>query len=356
VIGESLQVGSWPHYWNEPPLTKVSSSRVCLDNADSVKALCGSYAFGGDLLKVEDVNYKGGNPKTGSLRTVPGYAISGKRYALMEGTRIIEVKGHGLGYLMSPASKDEPDWLETAWQYALRLDQILWDGEDPEWLNRPAMMKIPVSSPAVLGRLKGFCKPGDFVLAPILRSDKLDPDERAEKPLLITRFNKHSGEWLDATYYNVRTGKKCRITVGERENGRLPVKTYREISPSIPVSPRIQVCRTRRKSVRSLDARRVATPSHRRRRFQVLRERSETKIGARSDRSRPRFQMQGLRKRSSSGRARNTPTVGRILRTGDLKRNWAAQKTNSAVTAWGNRDAEDVSEDNRFPESAGSAQ
>jgi len=60
------------------------------------------YSFGGDLLKVEDVNYKEGNPETGSLRTVYGYAISAKRYALMEGSKIIEVKGHGLGYLMSP--------------------------------------------------------------------------------------------------------------------------------------------------------------------------------------------------------------------------------------------------------------
>jgi hypothetical protein len=187
------------------------------------------YSFGGDLLKVEDVNYEDGNPKTGSLRTVHGYAISAKRYALMKGSKIIEVKGHGLGYLMSPASSDEPDWMETAWQYDLRLDQVLWDGADPPWLDYPAMMKIPVSSPAVLGRLKGFCKPYDFVLAPILRRDKLDPEERAEKPILITRFNKHSDEWLDATYYNVRTGKKCHITVGARKRGRIPVKSYREI-------------------------------------------------------------------------------------------------------------------------------
>jgi len=89
--------------------------------------------------------------------------------------------------------------METAWRYILRLDQGLWDGADPPWLDYPAMMKIPVSSPAVLGRLKGFCKPFDFVLAPILRSDKLDPEERAEKPILVTRFNKHSDEWLDAT-------------------------------------------------------------------------------------------------------------------------------------------------------------
>jgi len=187
------------------------------------------YAFGGDLLKVEDVNYQDGDPKTGSLRTVHGYAISAKRYALMKGSKIIEVKGHGLGYLMSPVSKDEPDWMETAWQYDLRLDHVLWDGEDPAWLDYPAMMKIPVSSPAVLGRLKGFCKPFDFVLAPILRSDKLNPEERAEKPILVTRFNKHPGEWLKATYYNVRTGTKCRITVGTRKRGRIPVKSYRDV-------------------------------------------------------------------------------------------------------------------------------
>jgi hypothetical protein len=187
------------------------------------------YAFGGDLLKVEDVNYEDSNPKTGSLRTVHGYAISAKRYALMEGSKIIEVKGHGLGYLMSPASSEEADWMETAWQYVLRLDQVLLDGKDPDWLDYPAMMKIPVSSPAVLGRLKGFCKPFDFVLAPILRNDKLDPEERAEKPILITRFNKHSDEWLDATYFNVRTGEECGITVGDRRKGRIPVKTYREI-------------------------------------------------------------------------------------------------------------------------------
>jgi hypothetical protein len=90
-------------------------------------------------------------------------------------------------------------------------------------------MKIPVSSPAVLGRLKGFCKPYDFVLAPILRNDKLDLEHRAEKPILITQFNKHSDEWVHAIYYNVRTSTKCRITTGDQRNGRIPVKTYREI-------------------------------------------------------------------------------------------------------------------------------
>ena len=147
---------------------------------------------------------------------------------MLENSKVIEVKGHGLGYLMSPASKNE-DWMQTAWQYVLRFDQVISDGSDPDWLDYPAMMKIPVSSPAVLGRLKSFVKPYDFVLAPILLSDKLDPAERAEKPILITRFTKHSQEWLDATYFNVRTREECLITVGGPKNGRIPVKSYREI-------------------------------------------------------------------------------------------------------------------------------
>ena len=100
---------------------------------------------------------------------------------------------------------------------------------DPDWLDRPAMMQIPVSSPAVLGRLKDFCKPRDFVLAPIRDAD-LDLDEQAEKPILITRFTKNREEWADATYYNVRTGETCRITTGESKSKNvIPVRSYRSV-------------------------------------------------------------------------------------------------------------------------------
>jgi hypothetical protein len=105
----------------------------------------------GDGSRIEDVNYKNGDPNTGKFRTVHGYGISAKRYSLLDGSKIIEAKGHGLGYLMSPAQADEADWMESAWEYALRFDQVLWRGSDPPWLDYPAMIKIPVSSPAVLG-------------------------------------------------------------------------------------------------------------------------------------------------------------------------------------------------------------
>jgi hypothetical protein len=80
----------------------------------------------------------------------------------------------------------------------------------------------------VLGRLKNFVKPYDFVLAPIVND--VDLDAQAEKPILIRRFTKNSEEWLGATYYNVRTGKKVCIAFGRSTGPNVvPVKSYRQI-------------------------------------------------------------------------------------------------------------------------------
>lgn len=192
------------------------------------------YGFPGTILKIEDVNHEGGDPSK-PLRVVHGFAISAKRYCLFTGThgtvKIVDAKAHGIGYLMAPkrrGHKDHGDWIEEFWECVLQNEQISFSSGKPEWLDRPAMMKIPVSSPAVLGRLKNFVKPYDFVLAPIINEDDLA--EQVEKPILITRFTKNSEEWLGATFFNVRTGKPCRITLGESANPNIvPVKSYRQI-------------------------------------------------------------------------------------------------------------------------------
>lgn len=194
------------------------------------------YRFPGTILKVEDVNHEDEDSRK-PLRVVQGYAISAKRYCLFTGMRgtvnIIDAKAHGIGYLMPPKIRDrkndeDHDWIEEFWESVLQNEGISFSGCSPEWLDRPAMMKIPVSSPAVLGRLKNFVKPYDFVLAPIISDTELD--EQAEKPILVTRFTKKSEEWLNATYYNVRTGKPCSITVGQGTSPNLvPVKSYRQI-------------------------------------------------------------------------------------------------------------------------------
>ena len=143
----------------------------------------------------------------------------------------MDAKAHGLGYLMSPIAASDPDhdWHEDAWKYVLHNEMVHFEDVDYNWLDCPAMLKVPVTSPAVLGRLKNFTKPYDFVLAPIVDGE-IDLDEQAEKPILITRFEKDSAKWENATFYNVRTGKPCRITAGKsKDQNVVNVKTYREI-------------------------------------------------------------------------------------------------------------------------------
>jgi len=169
-------------------------------------------------------------------RNLYGYAISAKRYCLFEGKnvrKIVDSKAHGIGYLMNPVQrkrdKDQGQFTNAFWQCVLQNEGVSPKREEPEWLDLPAMMRIPVSSPAVLRRLKDFCKPYDFVLAPIVRDGDLDPDEEANKPILVTRFTKASKEWSTATYFNVRTGEPCRITAGEPGKGTVPVRSYRSV-------------------------------------------------------------------------------------------------------------------------------
>jgi hypothetical protein len=112
----------------------------------------------------------------------------------------------------------------------LQNEGIALKTDEPDWLDRPAMMRIPVSSPAVVGRLKEFCKPYDFVLAPVIREGDLQLDEDAEKPILVTQFSRDSEEWSAATYYNVRSGDSYSITTGESGSVNvIPVRSYRSV-------------------------------------------------------------------------------------------------------------------------------
>jgi hypothetical protein len=128
------------------------------------------HSFGGTILKIEDVNYVDGDPSKG-FRDLHGYAISAKRYSLFEGKhvrKIVDAKAHGIAYLMSPIRRkpdnDEDQFAIEFWQKVLQNEGISFKRGEPDWLDRPAMMRIPVTFPAVLGRLKGFCKPYDLVL------------------------------------------------------------------------------------------------------------------------------------------------------------------------------------------------
>jgi hypothetical protein len=109
------------------------------------------YSFGGTILKVEDVNYGDGDPSQ-PFRDLHGYAISAKRYCLFEGKharKIIDAKAHGIGYLMNPIRRnrdEQGDGFATAfWRKVLQNEGIALKTDEPDWLDRPAMMRIPVN-------------------------------------------------------------------------------------------------------------------------------------------------------------------------------------------------------------------
>jgi hypothetical protein len=216
------------------PVPCLSSDRV-IEISEQFASL-NPRSFGGTILKIENVNYIDGDPSKG-FRNLYGYAISAKRYCLFEGKqvrKIVDAKAHGIGYLMNPLRRKGDDHAEqfaaAFWRKVLQNERIALKTDEPDWLDRPAMMRIPISSPAVLGRLKEFCKPYDFVLAPVIREGDLQLAEEAEKPILVTRFNKDSEEWSGATYYNVRSGEPCSITTSESGTDNvIPVRSYRSI-------------------------------------------------------------------------------------------------------------------------------
>lgn len=198
------------------------------------------YTFDGTILKIEDINHERGDSSL-PLRTVWCYCVSAKRYVLWTyekgEIKIVDAKAHGLGAFMSPVEPpkdwDEkwPFWVDQAWRYVLSQQRITHDHYQPEWLDRPLMQSVTVTTPHTLGvRLQNFCKPYDFVICPVLDSDSdtlSDSDEPKQKPSLVGRFTKDPKEWLTQEYRDTRTGKIFHITT-TNEPGKLQARTYRE--------------------------------------------------------------------------------------------------------------------------------
>jgi len=78
---------------------------------------------------------------------------------------IVDAKEHGLGYLYPPKDsvKNDPkgDWLFEAWHWVLE-GEVATPRTTPAWFSIPAMMRMTVSTPAILGMLKGFTNPRAF--------------------------------------------------------------------------------------------------------------------------------------------------------------------------------------------------
>ncbi len=169
----------------------------------------------GSILKIEKVNFDDRRKQTELF----GYAISAKRYVLYRYDKhgnivIVDAKAHGFGYLYPPkdANQDDPesDWLFEAWHWVLECE-VATPRPKPDWSLIPAMMRMTVSTPSVLGMLKGFTRPFNFVHVPLLFPTLYPAGKDSSNFSLIMPFSKHRNEWLNTRATDTHSGKRHSI-------------------------------------------------------------------------------------------------------------------------------------------------
>jgi hypothetical protein len=170
----------------------------------------------GSILKIEKVNFDGRDQID-----LFGYAISAKQYVLYHydargNIVIVDAKAHGLGYLYPPkeAIEDDPasDWIFEAWHWVLE-GEVATPRRSPDWFSIPAMMRMTVSTPAILGMLNGFTKPFNFIHVPLLFPSLYPAGKKASNFSLIMPFSKNRDQWLKTKAVDTHSGKSYPITL-----------------------------------------------------------------------------------------------------------------------------------------------
>lgn len=240
----------------------------------------------------------------GSLeRELHCFAISAKRYALYretdEGTAI-EAHGdeetgggdevvwdiakpsqHGLGHLLNPIDpgSESRDWIKESWRWLMSLDTGL-DAAEPEWLDRPAISQVTISTPGYWHLFdrwnegKSFAeavKPFGFML--VAYADPLRTSEEVGR--LVRPFERDPRRWLDDEWLDLYDpSRRYKVAVRQpddasRQKGVVYLKTYRDILYAYLGHPESKsteasglVCRRTTKGVLHRRAVKAATVTH----------------------------------------------------------------------------------------------
>jgi len=227
--------GGWVGCPNEPRIKALSWKEVEEIAAQFESLNCYDRTkVPGSILKIEKVNFR-----AGKQIELFGYATSAKRYALYRydakgNIVIVDAKAHGLGYLYPPqdAVEGDPqsDWVFQGWHWVLE-GEIATPRPAPVWFAVPAMMRTTVSTPAVLGLLKGFTKPFNFVHVPLLFPNLYPAGKDPSSFGLIMPFSRHRSEWLSTKATDTHSGKQYPICLLDPKGRttKVEVKCYGNI-------------------------------------------------------------------------------------------------------------------------------
>ncbi len=226
--------GGWVQCPNEPRIKALSWKDVEQISARFESLNCYDRTkVRGSILKIEKVNFDTDKNQIELF----GYAISAKRYALYRYKKngdieIVDAKAHGLGYLYPPkdsvnGDEAENDWVFETWRWLLE-GEVTKPTTTPTWFSIPAMMQITVSTPAVLGNLKGFTRPFNFIHVPLLFPSSYPTGKTPSNFSLMMPFSTHRDRWLRAEAIEVHSGEQYPITLldPKRRTKKIEVKCY----------------------------------------------------------------------------------------------------------------------------------
>ncbi len=124
---------------------------------------------------------------------------------MVPGLKILEPKAHGLGYLYPPVDNrdKESHWTFAAWEWLL-CNALGLAITEPNWFDRPAMMKVVMSTPHVLKRLNKISRPYSFVFCPLIDTISGYPaGVDRQRFTVMTQFTKNRAAWLNADCINI---------------------------------------------------------------------------------------------------------------------------------------------------------
>lgn len=157
-------------------------------------------------------------PKSYDDSPLLAYCISAKRYALFqhdgESVTIVKRTEHGLGAFLNPHNPAEKDkrgtrkWVDDIWQYLIETDLGLRSCDDqPEWFERPAMMRRTISTWNVYRALESWndgkaypdrIKPYNFhLIASVSRFSNRDDG------CYVAPFETDASQWLTMEWHNL---------------------------------------------------------------------------------------------------------------------------------------------------------
>jgi hypothetical protein len=120
--------------------------------------------------------------------------------------------------------------LFEAWHWVLE-GEVATPRPRPDWFDIPAMMRMTVSTPAILGMLKGFTRPFNFIHVPLLFASLYPAGKDPSNFGLIMPFSKHRDRWLNMKATDTHSGKEYSIALLDPKGRtkKIEVKGYGNI-------------------------------------------------------------------------------------------------------------------------------